>query len=77
MPLSVAPLSMPAKSNSASRRPIDKGQAFGTAGQSEILSGRFYGELDPKDPRNAIVTDLQLAPQCLRNRGVLGDFRNL
>jgi len=35
-------------------------------GQNEILSGHFYGELDPKDSRNAIVTDIQLAPRNSR-----------
>jgi hypothetical protein len=43
--------------------PAHKGQSFGKAGQYEILSGHFFGELDPKDPRNAIITDLQLAPR--------------
>src|SRR5665811_569646 len=38
----------------------------GAAGQYETLSGRFYGELDPKDPRNAIITDIQLAPRNAR-----------
>jgi hypothetical protein len=32
----------------------------------ETLSGRFYGELDPKDPHNSIVNDLQLAPRNAR-----------
>jgi hypothetical protein len=35
-------------------------------GQNEILSGHFYGELDPKDPHNAIITDLQLATRNAR-----------
>jgi hypothetical protein len=46
--------------------PAYKGQSFGNAGQYETLSGRFYGELDPKDPRNAIITDIQLAPRNAR-----------
>src|ERR1035438_6578447 len=46
--------------------PAYKGQAFGKAGQYEILSGRFYGELDPRDPHNAIITDIQLAPRNAR-----------
>src|ERR1039457_4505923 len=46
--------------------PAYKGQAFGKAGQYETLSGRFYGELDPKDPHNAIITDIQLAPRNAR-----------
>jgi hypothetical protein len=46
--------------------PAYQGQAFGKAGQYETLSGRFYGELDPKDPHNAIITDIQLAPRNSR-----------
>jgi hypothetical protein len=38
---------------------VDK--AFGKAGQYEILSGHFTGELDPKDPHNQIINDIQLA----------------
>src|SRR5579872_2655796 len=35
----------------------------------ETLAGHFYGELDPKDPHNAIINDIQLA---LRNaRGMV------
>src|SRR2546423_9661411 len=42
------------------------GASFGTAGQYETLVGRAYGELDPKDPHNAIITDIQLAPKNAR-----------
>lgn len=47
-----------------SRQPI--AGTFGAAGAYELLSGRFYGEVDPKDPRNAIITDLNLAPKTAR-----------
>src|SRR5664279_5631961 len=43
--------------------PAYKGQSFGKGGQYETLGGLFYGELDPKDPHNAIITDIQLAPR--------------
>src|SRR3954451_3523997 len=43
--------------------PAYEGRSFGQAGQYETLSGHFYGELDPKDPHNAIITDLQFAPR--------------
>ncbi len=46
--------------------PAYKGQSFGDAGRYERLRGHAYGELDPKDPLNAIVTDLQLAPKNAR-----------
>jgi hypothetical protein len=32
----------------------------------ERLSGRFYGELDPADPKNALITDIRLAPRNAR-----------
>jgi hypothetical protein len=30
------------------------------------ISGRFYGELDPRDSKNALITDIQLAPKNAR-----------
>ncbi|HZP85523.1 MAG TPA: alpha/beta hydrolase domain-containing protein, partial [Burkholderiales bacterium] len=41
--------------------PAYGGQSFGAAGQYERLIGRAFGELDPKDPHNAIITDIDLA----------------
>jgi hypothetical protein len=46
--------------------PAYKGQSFGEAGRYEWLRGHAYGELDPKDPLNAIITDLQFAPRNAR-----------
>src|SRR5262245_25157729 len=46
--------------------PAFRGQSFGKAGAYETLSGRFYGELDPKDPHNTIITDIQFAPRNAR-----------
>jgi hypothetical protein len=34
----------------------------------ERLSGKFYGELDPADPNNALITDIQLAPKNARGK---------
>ena len=45
--------------------PAYEGKSFGGAGQYEILTGRAFGELDPRDPHNTIITDLEFAP---RNR---------
>jgi hypothetical protein len=36
--------------------------SFGPVGQYEKLRGTAYGEIDPSDPRNAVITDIQLAP---------------
>src|SRR3954454_2110486 len=41
-------------------------RSFGHAGRYETLTGHFFGELDPKDPRNAIINDIQLAPRNAR-----------
>src|SRR5207302_10318216 len=35
---------------------------FGTVGQYAKLNGKAYGEVDPNDPRNAVITDLNRAP---------------
>jgi hypothetical protein len=43
--------------------PTFEGTSFGTVGQYEKLVGRAYGEVDPSDPRNAIIVDLGLAPR--------------
>jgi alpha/beta hydrolase family protein len=44
------------------------GKSFGSAGQYEKIVGQAYGELDPKDPHNAIIQDIQLAPRNSRGR---------
>jgi hypothetical protein len=48
--------------------PAFDGQSFGAAGQYETLTGRAFGELDPNDPRNAIITDINLAPRNVRGK---------
>ncbi|CAM4005707.1 Alpha/beta hydrolase domain-containing protein [Paracidovorax anthurii] len=37
--------------------------SYGSVGTYEKLTGTLRGELDPADPRNAIIQDLQLAPR--------------
>src|SRR5262244_3105775 len=46
--------------------PAYEGKSFGAVGQYEILAGKAYGELDPKDTHNTIITDLQFAPRNAR-----------
>jgi hypothetical protein len=43
--------------------PAFSGATFGTAGQYETLAGRVFGELDPNDPHNTIIQDINLAPR--------------
>jgi hypothetical protein len=51
-----------------SREPASNGQTFGVAGPYEIVRGRVHGEVDPKDPKNAIIQDVALAPRNARGR---------
>ena len=39
---------------------------FGEAGQFEKVIGIAHGEVDPRDPLNAIVQDIALAPRNVR-----------
>jgi len=43
--------------------PTFGGYAFAGVGQYEKLAGTAYGELDPNDPKNAVITDIKLAPR--------------
>src|SRR6202521_978025 len=43
--------------------PAFDGSRFGDAGQYETLAGRAFGELDPDDPHNVVITDIRLAPR--------------
>ena len=46
--------------------PAYSGAAFGDVGRYEHLVGRVAGELDPADPANAIIQDVNLAPRNAR-----------
>jgi hypothetical protein len=43
--------------------PAFGGAPFGAAGPYETLAGRVFGELDPNDPHNTIINDINLAPK--------------
>ena len=43
--------------------PTFGGMSFGTAGAYEKIFARAYGEVDPSDRRNALITDINLAPR--------------
>jgi hypothetical protein len=47
---------------SATEQPTFGGKSFGAVGPYERISGRVTGEVDPKDPLNAIIVDIGLAP---------------
>ena len=47
---------------------IDQSEPVEGTIPQERLTGRAFGELDPEDPANAIITDLRLAPRNARGR---------
>jgi hypothetical protein len=47
----------------ARESPVGGGRSYGAAGAYENVRGRVYGEVDPRDPRNRIIQDLDLAPR--------------
>ncbi len=42
------------------------GEAFGTVGAYQHVAAHVQEELDPADPRNAVIQDLDLAPRDAR-----------
>ena len=48
------------------RTPVFEGTTFGAVGAYEQLDGTAYGEIDPGNPLNAIIQDLELAPRNAR-----------
>jgi Alpha/beta hydrolase domain len=48
------------------REPAFGGQSFGDTGAYERLTGRVTGELDPADPANSEIQDINLAPRNAR-----------
>jgi hypothetical protein len=51
-----------------SRADLVGGKPFGAAGPYEKMSGRIYFEVDPKNPANTIITDIDKAPTNARGR---------
>ena len=47
----------------AKQSPAFGGYSWPGVGQYEKIAGKAFGELDPKDPRNQVLVDLQLAPR--------------
>ncbi len=46
--------------------PAFGGYTWPGVGQYERISGKAYGELDPADPKNAVIADIALAPRNAR-----------
>ena len=55
----------------AGQGPTFEGRTFGpngSVGAYEKLRGKAYGEVDPRDPQNAVITDIELAPRNTRGK---------
>lgn len=52
----------------ASRTVVANGQWFGAAGPYERIAGTVFFELDPADPHNRAIIDIDLAPRNARGR---------
>src|ERR1051325_10213589 len=52
----------------AKESPTFGGYSWPGVGQYEKIVGKAYGEVDPKDPKNAVIVDLQLAPKNARGK---------
>jgi hypothetical protein len=48
------------------KRPLAEGTSFGSVGGYERLDGTAYFEVDPKDPLNAVIVNLDKAPRNAR-----------
>jgi hypothetical protein len=46
--------------------PAFEGREFGSVGRYELLLGRAFGELDPVDPHNQVIVNLDRAPRNVR-----------
>ena len=48
---------------STKESPTFGGYTFAGVGQYEKIAGKAFGELNPADPKNAVITDIALAPK--------------
>ena len=52
----------------SSRQEVLAGKSFGSVGAYEKLSGKIYFAIDPKNPHNKIIADLDKAPKNAQGR---------
>ena len=50
----------------STQSPALGGASFGSVGQYEQIDGVAFGEVDPNDPLNTVITDIKLAPRNVR-----------
>jgi hypothetical protein len=71
LPIALASIGAPAEARITklqinSRAVAFGGASFGTVGQYETLRGVAFGEIDPNDSLNEVITDIKLAPRNAR-----------
>src|SRR2546427_9776485 len=71
LPIALAGIGEPAEARITriqinSRAVAFGGASFGAVGQYETLRGVAFGEVDPHDPLNEVITDIKLAPRNAR-----------
>src|SRR3989475_7878560 len=80
LPVALAGIGEPAEAR-ITRIQIDSravafgGASFGAVGQYETLRGVAFGDVDPNDPLNEVITDIKLAPR--NARGMVEDNTDL
>ena len=47
----------------ASRSQFANGESFGDTGPYELVEGKAYFAVDPLNPRNQVITDVDMAPR--------------
>src|SRR5688572_7357221 len=52
------------------KRPVAEGKSFGDVGPYERLDGTVYIEVDPRDPLNKVIVNLDKAPRM--PKGLVG-----
>lgn len=50
------------------RAPYEEGRSFGDVGPYEVISGTLFGEVDPNDPHNRDIVDIDKAPRNARGK---------
>jgi hypothetical protein len=71
LPITLACISPPAEARITSIQINSRvlaygGASFGSVGQYETLRGVAFGEVNPNDPLNEVITDIKLAPRNAR-----------
>jgi len=46
-------------------QPAFRGATFGSVGTYEVITGTFTDEIDPSDPQNAVIVDIEHGPRNL------------